>query len=262
MKTLVLVDSQYVLFRSHFATPFLTNAGMYGYLKTVKSFRDYYNNPDFVLVWDVGQSWRSNVYPQYKANRPFVKGLEDVTAQKKDLLEASCLPTFYVEGYEADDVIAQYVFQCSEHYDLTVIVSNDSDLYQLLNDTVVLHKSVQEEPLTHAKVCEMFPPLNDLRTQWPVVKAIAGDRSDNIEGVPRYGLKRAASLFKDADKLRQVIEEYRDIIERNLQLVTLSIIPDFQLRLPAKISTVEWDALCMRYNMPSLLAGYDYLVEA
>jgi DNA polymerase-1 len=152
------------------------------------------------VVFDAARkTFRSDIYPQYKAQRP--PAPEDLVPQFPLIREATramSLSCLEMEGFEADDLIATYARQAVEQGARVTIVSSDKDLMQLVGPMVDMYDPMKNRAIGEAEVREKFgvPPLKVVDVQ-----ALCGDASDNVPGVPGIGVKTAA----------QLIEEYGDL---------------------------------------------------
>ncbi len=212
-KTLYLIDGFAQLFRAFHAirtamtspvTKEPTNAtfGFVGML--LKTLRE--EKPDYLAVvvdasGDRG-TFRSQLYPQYKANREAPPETFPPQVQRcLALLEAMKIPVLAVEGVEADDTIATIAERFrDEHPDVLIrIVSKDKDLQQLLEDGRVEMRDVHTGDTTNEAA---------LREKWGVAPgqvadmlALTGDTVDNVPGVPGVGPKTAAKLISEHGSL-------------------------------------------------------------
>ncbi|MEM8836316.1 MAG: DNA polymerase I [Planctomycetota bacterium] len=219
MKTLYLLDGFAHFFRAYHAirTPMTspvtkepTNAtfGFVGML--LKLLREA--KPDYLAVAiDVGGdrgTFRSEVYPEYKANRDEPpEGFKPQVERCLSLLETLNVPVIGAEGFEADDVIATLAQQLGIGEDeiLVRIISKDKDLEQCLahgrvemldiyNDDLITESSVMEaKGITPAQVID--------------VQALTGDSTDNVPGVPGVGIKTASALINEFGSLDAVLAE-------------------------------------------------------
>ena len=220
-RTFLVFDGHAVIYRAYHAFPNLTDPegrlvnAVYGFsrilLKTISDFQ-----PDFVAVaFDHPKpTFRHEAFTDYKAHREAMP--EDLRPQIeliKEVVDILNMPKFELEGYEADDLVGTLAAKVTaEHIpsvvDRTVIVSGDSDLLQLVTDKTQVFipqrgkfgKDTLYVPTTVEKKYG-FPPAR--LTQ---LKALTGDSSDNIPGVPGIGPKTAVKLLSYADSLEALFE--------------------------------------------------------
>jgi len=230
-KTLYLIDGHAHFFRAYHAirtrmvspvTGEPTHAA-FGFLGMLfKLLREH--KPDYLaVVIDVSgdrESFRSEIYPEYKANRK--EAPEDLHPQVErcvELLKAMNVPVVGQEGVEADDVIATIVRKLeSEKPELDVkIVSRDKDLAQLLNERTALYDAYKDEEVTAADIFK----VEGVNPEHVVdVLALMGDTVDNIPGVPGIGPKTAGQLivqYGSIENLYEHIDELKGKRRENLQ---------------------------------------------
>jgi len=227
MKKLVLIDSNAVIHRAYHALPKSmstrkgeqTNA-VYGFTTTlIKTLEDL--DPDYVAAsFDVSKAtFRTEQYAAYKATR--VKAdqeLYDQMPRVKELLSVFNIPIYEKEGYEADDCIGTIVKNCHEHNSKcqhipnegleVYIVSGDKDIYQLIDGNIFvysLRKGLSQMAVVDRKVIKDEYGLDP--EDFIDLKALAGDASDNIPGVPGIGPKTATELLQKLDTLNNLYEE-------------------------------------------------------
>ena len=237
----VLVDGTNALYRAFFApmqdlrapdgTP--TKAVLVFANMLLKTLRE--EEPDWcAVVFDPrGKTFRHEVYPEYKAGRDAQP--EDLSAQfplARELVAALALPIVVIEGYEADDVIATLADRAPEGAKIS-IVSTDRDLMQLVDERVQLLDGIRDRRYGPAEVEERFgvPPEKLLD-----VRALVGDKSDNIPGVKGIGEKGAAKLILEwgdlegaiahageikAKRAREALQNEADTARLSKQLATL-----------------------------------------
>src|SRR6266540_3267882 len=230
---LMLIDGPSLVYRGYFALPPLTTSdGMlvnaaFGFLQIVlRGMQDL--QPDYAIVsFDLGRpQFRFDAYPEYKAGRPSMP--DDLRAQfpiVREIAQMMGMPIRELEGYEADDVIGSLVPIATAAGVDTMMVSGDLDGLQLVNDHVRLLTTRMGVAATviydEARVMERY----GLRpSQMLDYKALKGDTSDNIPGVPGVGEKTAISLLQQfgsldelyahldqvKGKLRDRLAEYRE----------------------------------------------------
>ncbi|MDP6494415.1 MAG: DNA polymerase, partial [Dehalococcoidia bacterium] len=165
-------------------------------------------------------TFRHIKYAEYKAQRPETP--QDLRAQfpwVRRLMEAFNIPIFEMEEYEADDVLGTLSRQATEQDMDTIILTGDTDTLQLVSPTVrvALNRSIQDRIIYDlAAVKERYGGLTP--DQQPHIKALQGDTSDNIKGVPGIGVKTAIKLIQDYGSI--------DGLYENLESVTPSRIRD------------------------------------
>jgi len=217
MKRFVLVDGNALLHRAYHATPplnvsttgELVNA-VYGFsAMLLRSINEL--NPDFVAVtWDMkGPTFRHQAYTQYKATRgPADDGLSMQYKRVHEVVEALNIPEFGVSGYEADDLIGTLVTQAAKEKGLeTIILTGDRDIMQVIdkNIKVLMPKKTLQDVGMYG-IDEFVERFGFSPKQLIEYKALAGDQSDNIPGVPGIGEVTATKLvkqFRNIEKLYQ-----------------------------------------------------------
>jgi DNA polymerase-1 len=245
MERLMLLDGFGLVYRGYYALPPLTTSkgelvnGVFGFCSIVlRGFADL--KPDYVAVcFDLsGPTFRHEQYAEYKATRTRMP--DDLAAQfpkVREVVKALRIPVYEQQGYEADDVIGTLVGQAEAANLETTIVSVDLDMLQLVTDKTRLMttRSGVENTVIYdpARIWERFGLRPDQMIDY---KALKGDPTDNIPGVPGVGEKTAAKLvaeFGDLDsmfaridevkpeKLREKLREHRDDIFRGRELTRI-----------------------------------------
>ncbi len=242
-KQLVLIDGSSYLYRAFHALPNLSasdgqpTGAVYGVASMVqKLLQDY--QPDYIaVVFDAkGKTFRDELYPQYKANRPpMPTELASQIPLLHDLVRALGLPLLSMPGVEADDVIATLAEQARRLDINTLISTGDKDMAQLVGDEVTLIDTMQDVVFDRAKVCEKFgvPPERIVD-----YLALVGDVSDNVPGVPKVGPKTAAKWLADYHSLDNLVAQADQIkgkVGENLR----NAIP--QLSMARALVTVKRD---------------------
>ncbi|MEC7791652.1 MAG: 5'-3' exonuclease H3TH domain-containing protein, partial [Pseudomonadota bacterium] len=213
---LVLVDGSSYLYRAFHAMPNLTNSqgeptgAVYGVVNMLRRLLKEQPSEYFAVVFDAsGPTFRDQMYPEYKANRPPMPG--ELRAQIQplhDVISALGLPLICVKGVEADDVIGTLTVAASEIGIETLIASGDKDLAQLVGDKVLLMDSMKGITYNTAGVVNKFgvPPerMVDFLT-------LVGDSVDNIPGVPKVGPKTASKWLNEFGSLDELVQHADDI---------------------------------------------------
>ncbi|MCV0403910.1 MAG: DNA polymerase I [Chloroflexi bacterium] len=217
---LMLIDGPSLVYRGYFALPPLTMSdgtlvnAVFGFLQIVlRGMQDV--KPDFAMVsFDVGKpQFRFDAYPEYKAGRPSMP--DDLRGQFPIVREIAAMmgiPTRELEGYEADDVIGTLAKKATAQGVDTMIVSGDLDGLQLVDDHVRLLTTRMGVASTviydEAKVMERYGLRPDQMLDY---KALKGDTSDNIPGVPGVGEKTASSLLQQFGTLDGIYEHLDEV---------------------------------------------------
>ena len=210
--TLYLVDGSGYVFRAFYAVPHLststglpTNAVL-GFTRMLRALLDEEQPSHVAVAFDTaGPTFRVDIYPEYKANRP--PPPPDLVPQFpyfRRVVEALNIPAVELSGFEADDVIGTLAVRAKEEWGLRpVIVSGDKDLLQLVDDRTTMIDPMKRKTFGPAEVVERFgvPP-----ERIPDVLGLAGDSSDNIPGVPGIGPKTAAKLLGEHGTLDALLE--------------------------------------------------------
>jgi DNA polymerase I len=231
----MLLDGYGLVYRGYFALPPLTTArgelvnGAFGFSSIVlRGFQDL--QPDYVAVsFDLpGPTFRHEQYAEYKATRTKMPDdLRDQFPKVREIVKALRIPVYEMHGYEADDVIGTITRQTESNANLeTTIVTVDLDMLQLVTPRTRLMttRSGVENTVIYdvARIDERFGLRPDQMIDY---KALKGDPTDNIPGVPGVGEKTAAKLIREfetldalyeridavkPDKLRDKLAEHRE----------------------------------------------------
>jgi DNA polymerase-1 len=219
-KRLYVLDGYGYIFRAHFG---LMNAGrgeragirlsnsegmptgaIYVFARMLMRLHQDVHPEHIAVVFDAGRkTFRSEMYPEYKAHRPPTP--DDLVAQMPyfgRLVEALRWPSLRVEGVEADDVIATLVTRARAEGWEVVIYSGDKDLMQLIGDGVTLVDSMHQQTYGVDDVVKKFGVPPHLVADY---LALIGDTSDNVPGLDGVGPKGAVKLLTDHGSLEAAI---------------------------------------------------------
>jgi DNA polymerase-1 len=210
LKTITIIDTFGFFFRSYFALPPLRNSEGFptglltGFINLVDSLHRDHGTDYLVFALDSkGPTFRNEVYPAYKANREAPP--EDLTKQLPiaiEWVEKMGFANLAKEGFEADDIITTVTKFAREQGMKVKVVSHDKDLYQLIDDgMVVMYDSIKRKEIDEAACIEKFGvrPKDFIDFQ-----AIVGDSSDNVPGVKGIGVKGAAKLINEFHTLENI----------------------------------------------------------
>ncbi len=225
-KKLAIIDGKSVFYRGYYAMPNLATddgvptGGVFGFatmaLEVIRRLK-----PDYVAVaWDKPKTnirKRLELYPEYKAGRkPAPADFHDQIPILHQLLAAFGWPLYELDDYEADDIMGTLAIQATAMGIETMLVTSDLDMLQLIDSHV--HVYALKTGLSHI---ELYSPASFEAKyginvhQFLDLKALKGDSSDNLPGVPGIGEKTAINLLKQYNTL--------DNIYKNLELLPESI---------------------------------------
>jgi DNA polymerase-1 len=242
----ILVDGSSYLFRAYHVlqvTQDLKNSqgeptgAILGVVNMLRRLISDYRPEQIAVIFDApGGSFRNQLYPDYKANRPPMP--EDLRVQIEplhDIIRAMGLPLVMVDGVEADDVIGTLSRQATEQGLDTLISTGDKDMAQLVNDHVSLVNTMSETFTDRSGVVEKFGVEPEQIVDY---LALMGDSVDNIPGVPKCGPKTAAKWLKAYDSLDNLMahaDEIKGKIGENLRH-SLEFLP-----LSKQLATIKLD---------------------
>ena len=243
----MLFDSNSLIYRAYFAlinTPLTTSKGtlvnaVFGFWSIVlRGFQDV--KPDYVIAaFDLaGPTFRHEQFADYKATRrQMPDDLKDQFPIVRQIIEAFEIPIYQMQGFEADDLIAALVRQAEEKDVETTIVSGDLDLLQLVSDrTTLMSTRGGVQQTVYYDPARVFERYGLQPKQMIDFKALKGDTTDNIPGIPGVGEKTAAKLVIDygsvdgiysnldsvqPEKLRAKLAEHHDAVLQWRDLVTV-----------------------------------------
>lgn len=245
---LALVDGNALLHRAYHALPELmttkgemTNA-VFGFMTMVFKALNELKADHVAVCFDMaGPTFRHEAFAAYKAQRPETdKGLVPQFARTRELLAALGIPIYEVEGYEADDLLGTLARQAQEHGVPCVIVTGDNDALQLVGPGVQVlmpRRGITDTVLYDAEqVRERFgvPP-----ERLPDYKALVGDPSDNLPGVPGIGAKTASKLLQAYGSVEELLAHLDELPAK--QRDALRACAD-QVRETKRLATIIRDA--------------------
>jgi DNA polymerase-1 len=243
----VLIDAHSLIYRAFFALPPMstsdgkvTNA-VYGFTSMLAIVLA--SRPEFaVAAFDVGApTFRSKEYAEYKAGRRAMPDdLRPQIEMAREVLESFSIPTHGIAGFEADDLIGTFSRIAEERGHAVTIVSGDLDCLQLVSESVealVPRRGITDTFLYGPDQVRQrygFEPA-----QLIDFKALRGDTSDNIPGVPGVGDKTAAKLVQDFGSVEALLERVDELPEGRLK-TALKANAD-QVRLGKRMVTIVRD---------------------
>jgi len=244
----ILIDGKNLLYRAIYVGMHdrsFIESGAHHYtivLRFINHFLNYFPPKSVHVFWDApsDEVWRCKLYPEYKGQRAELR--EDDTAQEVqdrlrqqyklscDFFEVFGFRQYQADAMEADDLIYAFTQAVGDEPEILVI-SSDTDLKQLSYSypNVKIHN-----PLDKSQLIQPRPQANPV-----VLKALTGDKADNIDGYYMIGKKRSADLVDNPKELRKFLKSEKaravvdgaivpvgdELIKRNLQLIDLSLCP-------------------------------------
>jgi len=232
-KTLLLVDGSSYLYRAYHAMPDLRNArgeptgALYGVINMLRRLRQDVAADYCACVFDArGKTFRDEIYPDYKANRPSMP--DDLAQQIEPLhcaVRALGWPLLAIAGAEADDIIGTLAVAARAVGLRTVISTGDKDLAQLVNEDVELINTMSGERQDVAGVVERFGVRPEQIVDYLM---LVGDTVDNVPGVRKVGPKTAAKWLNTYGSLEAIVahaDEITGVLGQNLR----AAIPQFAM---------------------------------
>ena len=239
----VLVDGSSYLYRAYHAMPELTNSKgqstgtIYGVVNMLRKLLRDYQPSHIAVVFDAkGKTFRDEMFPEYKANRPpMPDDLREQIEPIHAIVRAMGLPLLMIDGVEADDVIGTLAQQATEQSIKTVISTGDKDMAQLVNQYVTLINTMSNTLTDVSAVHEKYGIAPNRIIDY---LALMGDKVDNIPGVPSVGPKTATKLLQQYDSLNGVIahaDEVKGKVGEKLRETAT------QLPLSYELATIKLD---------------------
>ncbi len=222
MDKILLIDGHSILNRSYYGLPLMSNvAGIHtnavlGFVNTMISSIEEEGAKSVAVAFDLKEpTFRHKMFPEYKGTRKGMPAeLHEQVPVIKDVLAAMNIPVVTLAGFEADDILGTLAKRMQAEGMEVVILSGDRDLLQLADEHIMIRqpRTVNKE----SKILRYYP--DDVKAEYGVtplefidLKAIQGDSSDNIPGVPGIGEKGARDIivkfhsienaFEHADKI-------------------------------------------------------------
>lgn len=283
---IVLIDGHSILNRAFYGLPDLTNSeglhtnAVYGFLNILFKVLESEQASYAAVAFDLkAPTFRHRMYDAYKGTRkPMPQELHEQVPLMKEMLRAMQIPVMELEGYEADDILGTVSAQMEKQGLEVCIVSGDRDLLQLAREDVRI--LIPKTKAAGTEIEEYY--AKDVKEKYQVtpqqfidVKALMGDSSDNIPGVPGIGEKTATKLivqygsieeaFAHVDEIapgraREALRNHYDMAQMSKTLATIDLNAPFELSGDeARIEnlyTNEALALCRRLEFKNLLSRF------
>lgn len=258
-KKLFLIDAYALIFRAYYAfikNPRINSKGLntsaiFGFTNTLFDLMKKERPSHLAVVFDVGETFRHQVYKEYKANRQETpEAIRIAIPYIHKLMEALKIPCLWKEGYEADDVIGTLAKKAEKEGYTTYMMTSDKDYAQLVSENIFVFKPASRgndiEIWDVDSVKEKFAVKNP--SQVIDLLGMMGDSVDNIPGIPGVGEKTAKQFIKEYGSIENLFAhshelkgKMREKVEANKEMGILS----------KKLATIETD-VPIEFNYESL----------
>ncbi len=230
-KKLVLIDGHSILNRAFYGMPDLTNSkgvhtgAVYGFLNIMLKLVEEEKADCLAVAFDVhAPTFRHEYYKEYKGTRkPMPEELREQVPLMKEVLHAMGIHTIEQAGLEADDILGTMAKKAEKEGMEVTLVSGDRDLLQIASDHICIRIPRTRQGQTFIDsfyAADVLEKLQVTPAQFIDVKALMGDSSDNVPGVPKVGEKTATQLIVDYGSLDGVYQNLDQIkkpaLKRNL----------------------------------------------
>lgn len=275
MNRLVIIDGKSVFYRGYYAMGNLARkdgtptSGVYGFAVIAMEVVKKLAPTKVVVAWDKAHTStkkRLEIYPEYKAGR--VKPPEDFYAQIPllvDLIKALGWGFLECDEYEADDIIGTLAKQADEELGEdgkckweTYIVSSDLDMLQIVDENTKMYRLLKGfSELEELDVAAVEAKYGILKEQFLELKALKGDNSDNIPGVPGIGEKGAVKLlneYKTLDGIYEHVNEIKGATQKKLIAGRESAYMSYQL------AEIRFDAPVKLAEVPELKVDKEKII--
>lgn len=265
MSKLLLIDGHSQAYRAFFGmkTPLSTRNGemtgaVFGFARKFLSVLKEYGPTEVGVAFDLGDTWRHKEYSEYKGTRERMP--DDLRTQMgriEQMLEVFNIPIITYPDMEADDILGTLAHKAGAQGTDVLILTGDRDLFQLVTDRVsILYTSGGPRPKTTvyglAEVQERYGLTPE---QFIDLKALTGDTSDNIPGIPGVGEKTAIKFLKQFETLDNIYQNLDDISGKKTKQNIAEA--EEQVRVNKRLVTILTD-LDVEYESERFkLQGYD-----
>lgn len=296
-KTILLLDCNNLGYAAQSASPLSYEGNpthaIFHFLKMLKTMAMAYHGPDvkFIALWDSVAKWRYDIYPEYKGNRnkdeESIKRSTEYKSQRPTIVRALTMlgiDQIIGGGYEADDIAGFLAQGYAAKGNKVLLVSGDKDWIQLVSSMITWYDPIRERTVKRSNFAE-FTGYQDAQG-FVEAKALEGDSSDFISGVPGIGEKASlcinqeygsveglfarydqlghdfeksdlpASLSRYRKKLNEFCREGREVFYRNMKLMDLRAIPVDKARIiitKGSFQPQQFRDLCVNHAFHSII---------
>ena len=283
---IVLIDGHSILNRAFYGIPDLTNSeglhtnAVYGFLNIMFKILDEEKADYLAVAFDLkAPTFRHKRYAEYKGTRkPMPQELHQQVPLIQEMLTAMEIPLLMLEGYEADDLLGTVAKRAEKEGLEVSVVSGDRDLLQLATDHIQIRIPKTKRTGTEIEdyhTAEVVEKYQVTPVQIIDLKALMGDASDNIPGIPGVGEKTASKIIAaygsienayahveeiKPNKAKESLKNHYDLAQLSKELATINTDSpiDFELE-KARIGELYTEAafeLCKRLEFKNLLSRF------
>lgn len=249
-KKLLLLDAYALIYRAYFAfinrpirnSKGLNTSAVYGFTKTLLDALKRFEPTHIAVAFDLsGPTFRTELFPEYKANREETP--EDIRLAVpiiKELLQSLNITILQMKGFEADDIIGSMAKQAERQGFEVLMMTPDKDYGQLLSDNITVVKPGRSGGEIETVTKELFCKEYGITApdQFIDILALWGDKSDNIPGVPGIGEKTAAKLISQYGTIDAIIENIDKLSKAQKENILAN---KEQLYLARTLTTIKID---------------------
>ncbi|WP_047985067.1 DNA polymerase I [Ornithinibacillus californiensis] len=225
-KKLVLIDGNSIIYRAFFALPLLNNDkgvytnAVYGFTTMLLRILEEQKPTHILVAFDAGKTtFRHSTYKEYKGGRQKTPPeLSEQFPLVKELLDAFNIRHYQLDQYEADDIIGTLSRQGKKNDFEVAVISGDKDMLQLISDKVTVNVTKKGISEVEAYTPDYLLEKMEITPEQIIeLKALMGDNSDNIPGVPGVGEKTATKLLKQYETLENIYDHLDEVSGKKLK---------------------------------------------
>ena len=284
---IVLIDGHSILNRAFYGIPDLTNSeglhtnAVYGFLNIMFKILEEEKADYLAVAFDLkAPTFRHKMYDAYKGTRkPMPEELRQQVPVMKEMLTAMGIPLMMLEGYEADDLIGTVSLEMEQRGLEVSVVSGDRDLLQLASDTTCIRIPKTKRTGTEVEDYHTGDVLEKYQVtpaQIIELKALMGDASDNIPGIPGVGEKTATKIISEfgtienayehveeikPNKAKESLKNHYELAKLSKELATINRHSPFTLDLEeariGNLYTAQALDLCKKLEFKNLLSRFE-----
>lgn len=263
-KPIIIVDGTLYLYRSYFTFQYFKNdqenpyGAIYGVLKTIKNILlKYYNSKKIIIIFDSSKkTFRNEIFKEYKQNRPKMPNALYIQIKPLfQILKEIGIKTLSIPGIEADDIIGSFAYKLEKSGEKVLIVSHDKDMIQLLTNNISILNISNNEVITPKKIQKKYGIYPQ---EFIDLLALMGDKSDNIPGIPKIGMKSALFLLQNFSNIHNIyknIEKIQHLSLRNAKNISN------QLRIYKETAFLSYKLAKIKLDIPIYINSNDIILK-